>query len=370
MLDPARNAELRERRVERRSPAVDGVADDGEILRRGTAAQKCRDVARDELDRAARPGPFEKPKRPIERRPWRAVVGEQLALEMCERRGRHRDGGRRPRFDPPACERSEILDRTSERGEGSASRLVRDGERHVGACGQGLDEPPLRPCQVLEAVREKRLPAPGVEVAAQALDGVASHAVPISDAELSELGAIRVDECRELSVDTVRIDEPRLELPDRVQQRVCEPCRRSRLPKSFEVVSGYRPSDGERTLCLRRDGKGFVGATRDLPKEVVERPDRSREERRPPADQVTLDPVDVHPVRDDEPGIALEHVEIALQKQRHLADVRRSDDERDPHRSIVVLASGTPSYALRKERASCTVQTGICVAADSGREHP
>ena len=90
---------------------------------------------------------------------------------------------------------------------------------------------------------------------------------------------------------------------------------------------------------------------RELAEEVVERPDGAREQRRPPLDEVTLDAVDVDAVRDDEPRLPLEHVQVALQEQRDLADVSRPQDERETHRFIVVPALGSPSYAGDPVRA-------------------
>ena len=87
-----------------------------------------------------------------------------------------------------------------------------------------------------------------------------------------------------------------------------------------------------------------------MPEQVVEGPDRSGEKRRTTSEQIPLDAIDVDAIRDDEPRIPLEHVEEALQEQRDLAGVSRSDDERETHRFIVVPASGALSYAVRKER--------------------
>ena len=102
-----------------------------------------------------------------------------------------------------------------------------------------------------------------------------------------------------------------------------------------------------------RDGTAPSVTRGDVTEEVVEGPDRAREQRRTAPDQVTLDAIDVDAVRDDEPGIALEHVEVALQEQRDLAGVRRPDDERESHRSIVVPASGASFVRLvrRVQRA-------------------
>ena len=114
-----------------------------------------------------------------------------------------------------------------------------------------------------------------------------------------------------------------------------------------------------------------------MAKQVVEGPDRAGEKCRAAPNQVTLDPVDVDPIRDDEPGIAFEHVEIAPQEQRDLADVRRPHDERETHRSIVVLAPGALSYALRKERsfvrrpesASTQIPVAKILKASASRPH-
>ena len=71
--------------------------------------------------------------------------------------------------------------------------------------------------------------------------------------------------------------------------------------------------------------------------EIVERPDPAREQRRPAAEEVALDPFDVAAVRDDEPGIAparIERGEIPLEKQRDLAGVGRPHDERERHQTM------------------------------------
>jgi len=110
------------------------------------------------------------------------------------------------------------------------------------------------------------------------------------------------------------------------------------------------PAYGERALDLGRDRHSICARTRNVAKQAVERPNGASEQSWTPTNQVPLDPIDVDPVRYDEPGIMLEHRQIALQKQRNLADVRRPDDERETHRFIVVLASGALSYGLCKFR--------------------
>ena len=162
---------------------------------------------------------------------------------------------------------------------------------------------------------------------------------------LSSSFAIGRREHREIAVELARVDESRLELPDRLQQRVGESggCRRRAQLAQLDALD--RAAYGERALDLRRDRHSISARTRNVAKQVVERPHGASEQRGTPTNQVPLDPIDVDPVRYDEPRIMLEHREIALQKQRNLADVRRPGDERETHRFIVVLASGALSYA-------------------------
>ena len=82
--------------------------------------------------------------------------------------------------------------------------------------------------------------------------------------------------------------------------------------------------------------------------QVVERPDPPREERGTPTYQVSLDPLDVTAGGDDEPRIVFEHLKEALQEQRDLAGMSRAEDEREAHRSIVVLCSRALSYVRRR----------------------
>ena len=217
--------------------------------------------------------------------------------------------------------------------------------------GERLHERPFGAGEILEAVGEERRSAPCVQVAAQAFDGIPTHAVTIAHAHPPQLLAIRADERRELAAQPVQLDEPSLELADRLQQRVREPRRTRREAQTVQFATSDRAPNGERALGLGGDRKRIVGTFGDRPEQVVEGPDGAREERRTTPDQVTLDAIDVDPVRDDEPRIAFEDGEVALQEQRDLADMRRPHDKRKTHRSIVVPASGASSYALRKERA-------------------
>ena len=115
--------------------------------------------------------------------------------------------------------------------------------------------------------------------------------------------------------------------------------------RSSSSTSGHRASDCQAALRIRRDRRPFASVVGDRAKEVVEGADRAREERRAASDQVALDTIDVEPIRDDQPRVTLERSDVALQKQRDLAGVSRPHDERESHRSIVVLAPEPLSYA-------------------------
>jgi hypothetical protein len=165
MLDRERDVELRERTLERRAPAIDGLAHDSYPLGRGPSAYERSHLAREQLRRPALAGALEEANRSVQRRPRFRLVGEELVLEVGQRR---RDQpGRRPGqlVDVPARKLGELSDRTFERGEHRPARLVRDRHRDVGSSSKSLEQRPLRSREILEAVRENGLPRPRLEVA-------------------------------------------------------------------------------------------------------------------------------------------------------------------------------------------------------------
>ncbi len=263
----------------------------------------------------------------------------------------------------PAREPGEILDCPFERHERSSPLFVGDGDGDVGPRRQRLEERPLGACQILEPVGEDRRARPRLQVVLQPFDRAPPHAVAISEPEPRELRPICVNEPAEVSVQPIHVHEAGLELADGREQRVGEARGQRRRPELVELEPRDRPPGGEHALRLGGFPRLLVAC--DLSEEVVEGTDGSGEQRRPAADEIALDAVDVDSVRNDEPGIRrvcasgicargfrscagiAERAHIALQEQRDLAGVRRPDDERKAHSPIVVLASGALSYAAR-----------------------
>jgi hypothetical protein len=349
VLDRNRHPQLTQRGLEGGAPTLDRLADDGDPLAGRAAAHEPGDLAGDELGRTARPRPFEEADGRVDRCGVGRPVDEQLLLDVRER------GRRWPRrrtsqlLDRPPRELRELADRPLERGECDAAGLVGDGNGDVGPRRERLHERPLGAGQILEAVDEDRRARPGRQVAAKSLDRSPANAVAIRAAEPGELLTKRVDETREITVERIHVRERRFELADRCQRGVRKARRRRRAPEIVELEPGDRSPHHERALRLGRLGHPVEApVVRDPAEDVVERPDRPREQRRPATKEVTFDAVDLGAIRNDEPRAALEHACVALEKQRDLAGVSRSDDERQTHSSIVVPASGAPSYGTRE----------------------
>ena len=124
---------------------------------------------------------------------------------------------------PAVGERSEVLRGAPERRERDASRLVGQRDVDLGAAGERLEQRPLRRCQVLEAVGEHGLAVPGVEIAQEPLGGATPEHVAVPEAEAVELGPVGAVEGGEVAVEIGRVEQARLELAERRQQRVDEP---------------------------------------------------------------------------------------------------------------------------------------------------
>ena len=122
-------------------------------------------------------------------------VGEEMPLEVRERGAAVLGCPRGELVDAAAGQRGEVFLRPPERRERGPAGLVRHRDGQLGAGGERLEEAPLRPGQVLEAVREDRPAVPGIDVRAQPLDGGAPEQVAVPEAEPVELLAIgRVEE--------------------------------------------------------------------------------------------------------------------------------------------------------------------------------
>src|SRR5205085_2369292 len=97
----------------------------------------------------------------------------------------------------------EVLGGAAERGERDAARLVRKRDRHVRAARERLEERPLRPGQVLEAVGEDRCAAPRGQVGGESLRSAPAQDVAIPHAQAVELGATRGVQTAELAAPAV-----------------------------------------------------------------------------------------------------------------------------------------------------------------------
>ena len=139
-----------------------------------------RELAREQLERASRPGAFQEPERAVERRRGARVVGEELALEV-EKRGRGVTVIRsRQLLDAPGGQAREIADRALQSRKRGSAGLVRDRHGHLRPRGERLQQRPLRCGQVFEAVREDGLAVPGLEIVREALDRAPAEPFPIS----------------------------------------------------------------------------------------------------------------------------------------------------------------------------------------------
>ena len=79
---------------------------------------------RDELERAAAAGALEEADRTVNGRRIPRLVGEKGALEVRERRGRHRGIARRQLLDQARSEAGKIVSSPPECGEGRPARLI------------------------------------------------------------------------------------------------------------------------------------------------------------------------------------------------------------------------------------------------------
>ena len=163
-LERVRDAERREGRVERRAPAFERGADDRDLVGLGAGAQQREQLLGDELQGPAQARALEEADRPVELGARSACSPKERALQMREW-SRARTGVRRQLF-AALGERVQVVGGPRERGEGVAPGLVGQRHGHLGTRGQRLQQRPLSAGEVLEAVREDGLGAPGVEVAA------------------------------------------------------------------------------------------------------------------------------------------------------------------------------------------------------------
>ncbi len=247
-VDGVRDAELAEHRVEDAAHPVDAGHDEADPLGRRAGAHEREQLRSDELERPAAAGAFEEADRVLERRRRARLVLEERAFEVRERRRSDCAVARRKLLARAGREPREILGRALKRTERRAPGLVRERNGDVGARGERLEQRPLRAGQILEAVREDRRAAPRVEVGAEPFDGGAAAHAAVRAAELLQLGAVRAPERAELAGNLLRLEQPRLELVERLQERLGEAPARRRLAEAAELrVAMTRRTRSERS---------------------------------------------------------------------------------------------------------------------------
>ena len=255
-------------------------------------------------------------------------------------------------LDAAVRERREVVGCAGERGERDPPGLVGQRHMHLGAPGERLEQRPLGAGEVLEAVGEDRLTVPGVELGLKALGGTAAQEVAVPEAEPVELRAIGGVELGEVAAEVARVEHSLLELAERLEQRVGEPVRAGGARQAVQRRRGERASHDQRSLRVRRNGTLLGIDAAEAPEEVVERPDRAAEEAAAATEQVALDAVDVRRVRHDQCRFVVEARQIALQKKRDFARMRRPREEGQPHLPIVERPQDvSPGRSRRKRRS-------------------
>ena len=374
-LDRVRNAESDERGVERRAPAVDRRADDGDLLGRRARAQEREHLVGEQLERPAQACALEEPERAVQPRrrrdppvPVRGLA-EEPALEVSQHR-RARGRVRRELLDLLG-ERGEVLGGTRERGERVASRLVRERDGHVRSGRERLEQRPFGSGQVLEAVREDRAPVPGVELAGQTLGSTAPLELAVGEAEPFELlsvGRVQLGELVvTLAVELGRLEQRRLELGHCRAQRVGEPGEPRGASEPLRPGLLDDAAEQQRALRVGHDSPPLAVRAPDPSEEVVERADRAAHQRTASPQELPLGAVDVRPVRHDQERIGVERTQIALEQARDLAGVGRTCEHAQSHRPILV--PGHDGSGAREERGRprpVLRHCGLRAAAASG----
>src|SRR5207302_10305689 len=131
----------------------------------------------------------------------------------------------------------------------------------------------LRAGRTLDAVREAGPAAPRVQVGREPLGSATAQNVAVPHAEPLELGAICGVEPAELATGVLRLDERRLELAERREQRVAEAAEASRAAETVELRLGDCPPSYEDPLRVGEHAPALAVARRDRCEEVVEGPD-------------------------------------------------------------------------------------------------
>ena len=307
-LECHRHADRRERGPEREPDRVDGRTDDRDLVGRRPRSDLDEHRLRDELERAAGTGSLEPAQRAVERRaPGR--FGEQRPLDVRERRREELLGAWRKLDDVLAGERGEIVDRPAERRVDGAAGLVGDRHVHLRARGERLEQAPLDAGEVLEAVREDRAVCPGPEIARQPLYGAAPKHATVPSVDAVQLRAIRRRERGERLVEVTWLEQRAVQLCQRAPDGV----REARETRALGGRPGREPSDENASLGVTHEARARPLSPGEVLEERVERADRPGEQATTPLEQLPLDPLDVGALRDDQPRIAVERCDEAIE---------------------------------------------------------
>jgi hypothetical protein len=111
---------------------------------------------------------------------------------------------------------------------------------------------------------------------------VSAQQVAVPQPERVELGAIGGIESAEIPVQLLGVEQPRLQLAERGEERVGEAAEPGRTSEPVEGRARKRAPDDERPLRLADDRPRIPGE-RELSEDVVEGPDRAGEKSARPA---------------------------------------------------------------------------------------
>ena len=340
-LDRVRHVERSEHGLERAAPGVDRRRDERDLLRADTGANELEQLVTDELERAARACTLEEAHGVVERRRCRRRLVEERPLEMCERLMLVLARARRaaPRTFPDASA-ARSVGGTRKRSESDAARLVRQRDLDVRASGERFEQRPLRTRQILEPIREHRLAVPRRELRRKPLGGATAEEVAVPQRRAGRAPSGRGRTGRRGR----RRGRPGRAAPARARRASGAACRRSRRwrptarARSAERFGGARRTISARSASLStRRAAGSSRASRRNRSSNV--PIVAAEEAAAAREQVPLDAVDVRRVRHDQCRFVGEARQIALEKQRDLARVRRPCEQGESHLPIVGLSS-------------------------------
>ena len=171
-------------------------------------------------------------------------VSRRACAQMRERRLRDIGEGRRQLLDATVGQAAQIVHRPLERRERRAVRLVGHRHGHLAAAGECLQERPLRARQVLEAVREDRLAAPGLELSGDAFAASgAKIAVPCRADLAPSICGIQP----RARLEVVRVSKPESSSPTVASSESAKPPKRAERPRP---LSDW-PASARRTMRAR-----------------------------------------------------------------------------------------------------------------------